>query len=148
MAGPNPTNNYLGAHHFRVTIEGINDPLDGFVKVSPIVSTTENIEFKHGLDRSIRKAPGRTNFEDVVLERVYSGLDEFSAWRQRIVDGDVDRRTVSIEFLRPDGATVVRRYELYNCYPCKWELPEMDGGASNPAVEKITLAVEKVLQLS
>jgi phage tail-like protein len=148
MAGPNPTNNYMGSHHFRVTVEGINDPLDGFIKISPIVSTTEQIEFKHGLDRSIRKNPGRTNFEDVVMERVYSGLDEFSAWRQRIVDGEIDRRTVSIEFLRPDGATVVRRYEMYNCYPSKWELPEMDSGASNAAIERITMSTEKVIQLA
>ena len=147
MPGPMPTNNYIGSFHFRVQIEGINDPLDGFIKVSPIVSTTENVEFKHGLDRAIRKNPGRTTFEDVVLERVYSGLDEFSQWRQRIVDGEIDRRTVSIEYLKPDGVTVVRRYELYNTYPCKWELPEMDGGGSNAAIEKITLAVERVVQL-
>jgi phage tail-like protein len=147
MPGPNPTNNYIGSFHFRVQIEGINDPLDGFIKVSSIVSTTENVEFKHGLDRAVRKNPGRTTFEDVVLERVYSGLDEFSAWRQRIVDGEIDRRTVSVEFLKPDGITVVRRYELYNTYPCKWELPELDGGGSNAAIEKITLAVERVVQL-
>lgn len=147
MPGATPTNSYMGSFHFRVLIDGINDPLDGFIKVSPIVSTTENVEFKHGMDRSIRKNPGRTVYDDVTLERVYSGLDEFSQWRQRIVDGEIDRRTVSIEFLRPDGATVVRRYELYNAYPCKWELPEMDAGASNTAVERITLAVERVVQL-
>ena len=49
MPGPNPTNNYIGSFQFRVTIEGINDPLDGFVKVSALTSTTENISFKHGL---------------------------------------------------------------------------------------------------
>ena len=63
------------------------------------------------------------------------------------MDGEIDRRTVSIEYLRPDGVTVVRRYELYNTYPCKWELPELDGGGSNAAIEKITLAVERVVQL-
>ncbi len=148
MPGANPTNNYLGSFHFRLTIEGINDPLDGFVKVSSITSTTENIEFKHGMDRSVRKNPGRTSYDDVTVERVYSGLDEFSAWRQRIVDGEIDRRTVSIEYLKPDGVTVVRRYELYNAYPCKWELPEMDAGGSNAAMERITLAVERVVQLA
>lgn len=146
MAGPNPTNNYVGTFHFRVKIEGINDPLDGFLKCSSITSSTENITFKHGLDRAVRKSPGRTNVEDIVLERVYSGLDEFAQWRQQIVDGAIDRRTVSIEYLKPDG-TVVRRYELYYAYPSKWELPAMDAGSSNAAVEKITLAVERVVQL-
>jgi phage tail-like protein len=145
MPGANPTNVYIGSFQFRVTVEGINDPLDGFIKVSSIVSTTENIEFKHGLDANVRKAPGRTTFEDITLERVYSGLDEFAAWRESIVNGTIDRRTVSIEYLRNDG-TLVRKYSLYNAYPNKWELPEMDAGGSNTAVERVTLSVEKVVQ--
>lgn len=142
----NPTNNYIGSFHFRVTVEGINDPIDGFLKVGAITTTTENVDFKHGMDMSVRKAPGRTTYEDVVLERVYSGLDEFYAWRQGIEAGNIDRRTVSIEFLRPDHSTM-RRYVLLNAYPSKWELPAMDASGSQTAVEKITMAVEKVLQL-
>ena len=141
----NPTNNYIGSFQFRVTVQGINDPLDGFIKVSPVVSTTENMDFKHGLDRTVRKSPGRTTFEDITLERVYSGLDEFSLWRQTVVDGKTDRREVSIEYLQRDD-TVVRKYVLIAAYPSKWELPELDAGGSNTAVEKITLSVENVIQ--
>ncbi len=141
----NPTNNYIGSFQFRVKVEGINDPLDGFIKVSPVVSTTENMDFKHGLDRTVRKSPGRTTFEDITLERVYSGLDEFSLWRQTVVDGKTDRREVSIEYLQRDDA-VVRKYVLIAAYPSKWELPELDAGGSNTAVEKITLSVENVIQ--
>ena len=147
MSGANPTNNYLGAFQFRVQVAGINDPLYGFLKVSAITSKTEPIDFKHGMDRNIRKAPGRTSVSDVTLERVYSGLDEFAKWRQAIVNGEIDRRTVSISYLKPDGTTVVRRYELYNCYPSQWDLPEMNASSSATAIEKITLAVETYLQL-
>ncbi|MED5373164.1 MAG: phage tail protein [Myxococcota bacterium] len=142
----NPTNNYIGSFHFRVTIEGINDPLDGFLKVSKITSTTENMDFKHGLDSAVRKAPGRTTYDDITLERVYSGLDEFYAWRQAIEAGNIDRRTVSIEFLRSDHTTM-RRYVLLNAYPSKWELPAMDASGSQAATEVITLSLENVLQL-
>jgi len=148
MAGKNPTGQYQGGFHFRVTISGINEPMDGFLKISEVTSETEQMTFKHGMDRVVRKAAGRTSFGDITLERVYSGLDEFSAWRDRIVNGEDDRRTVSIEFLRPDGATVVRRYECYNAYPSKWALPAMDAGSSNPAIEKITIAVERVVQFA
>ena len=79
------------------------------------------------------------------MERVYSGLDEFSIWRQSIVDGTVDRREVSIEYLR-NNDEVVRKYTLISAYPSKWELPELDAGGSNTAVEKITLSVESVIQ--
>lgn len=142
----NPTNNYIGSFHFRVTVEGINDPLDGFIRISSITSTTEAMDFKHGMDMSVRKAPGRTVFDDITLERVYSGLDEFHAWRKKIEAGQIDRRTISIEYLRPDHS-VMRRYVLVNAFPSKWELPAMDAGGSQTAVEKITLSVEQVLQL-
>lgn len=145
-AGPNPTNNYMGSFQFRVTVEGINDPLDGFIKVSGVKITTETMDFKHGMDRMVRHAPGRTKVENVTLERVYSGLDEFAKWRTDIENGTIDRRTVAIEFLRNDGVTVVRKYTLLNAYPCGWTLPDMDAGGSNTAVEKIELAVERVIQ--
>lgn len=147
MAGTTNTNSYLGAFNFRVRVAGINDPLDGFLKVSQITSKTESMEFKHGLDRAVRKAPGRTSYNDVTLERVYSGLDDFARWRQAIVEGNVDRRTVSIEFLRNNGTEVVRRYELYGAYPSQWDLPEMNAGSSSTAIERITLSVENVVQL-
>jgi phage tail-like protein len=146
-AGPNPTGNYIGTFHFRVTVEGINDPLDGFIRVSAVTSETERMEFKHGMDRNVRQAPGRTKFNDITLERVYSGLDEFHGWRENIVNGIDDRRTVSIEYLKPDGSTM-RRYVMYGSFPYKWELPSMDAGSTQTAVEKITLAVEKVAQLA
>ena len=66
---------------------------------------------------------------------------------------------MSVEFLR-DDQTVMRRYALYGCFPVVWQLPAMDSnpGATNGsvaalgseymAVETITVAVEKVLQLA
>ncbi|MBK9649017.1 MAG: phage tail protein [Deltaproteobacteria bacterium] len=38
------------------------------------------------------------------------------------------------------------KYTLIAAYPSKWELPELDAGGSNTAVEKITLSVENVIQ--
>ena len=45
MPGPNATNTYIGAFHFKVTISGINDPFDGFTSCTGIKSTTEPMEF-------------------------------------------------------------------------------------------------------
>ena len=140
------TDDGSGSFQFRVTVEGINDPLDGFIKVSAIKITTESMDFKHGMDRMVRHADGRSKVEPVTLERVYSGLDEFSAWRTEVENGNIDRRTVGIEFLRNDGVTVVRKYTLLNAWPSDWELPDMDAGSSNTSVEKITLQVERVIQ--
>ena len=130
MARPVPTTRNLGSLRLRVTIEGIRAPLDGFIGVSAITSSTERI----------RTAP-----EDVILEREYAGLDEFAQWHHRIINGPIDRRVVSIEFLRDDGATV-RTWSLVNAYPSRWVLPPMDADGSSPAVEVITLSAERVVQ--
>lgn len=145
MPGPNPTNNYIGSFHFKVTVQGINDALDGFTSCTGIVSNTEPMEFKHGMDVVVRKAPGRTTFDPITLERVYSGVDEFTAWRDSIIAGNIDRRTVSIEYLRNDQS-VVTRFDLLGAWISKWESPQMDAMGSNGALEKIELTFETVIQ--
>jgi phage tail-like protein len=145
MPGPNPTNNYIGGFHFRVTIQGINDPLDGFTSCSGVVSETEPMQFKHGMDVVVRKAPGRTVFQPITLERVYSGIDEFTRWRDSIIAGNIDRRTVSVEYLRSDQS-LVTRYDLLGAWISKWESPPLDAMGSNGAMEKVELTYEMVIQ--
>ena len=77
-----PTDNYVGSFQFRVYVEGINDPLDGFLKVSTCNSFSEPVEWMHGTNINIRKAPGRNNADDVILTRVYQGHDELARWRR------------------------------------------------------------------
>ena len=111
-----------GGAAYRITIEGVGEPVEGILKVSTIT--------------------GRTRSEDVTLERVYAGIDELTQWSQRIVAGEVDRRTVSIEVLGSDGA-ILRRYALLNAYPSKWVLPALED--SGDAIERITLSTESIV---
>jgi len=145
MPGPNATNTYIGAFHFKVTISGINDPFDGFTSCTGVKSTTEPMEFKHGMDSVVRKAPGRTVYEPVTLERVYAGYDDFTKWRDSIIAGNIDRRTVSIEYLRPDQS-VLTRFDLIGAWISRWESPDLNAMGSDGAIEKIELTYEVVIQ--
>jgi phage tail-like protein len=89
---------------------------------------------------------GRLKCSDVTLERPYQGLDEFYGWFETCTTQH-DKRTVWIEFLRPDIATLVRKYVLYGAWPKEWTLPPMDAGSSTIGIEKIALAVERTMQL-
>lgn len=133
---------YLGSHRFFVSLGGAA-PADGFTTVSAIISVTEPITFKHGMDPYVRKAPGRVTWEDITLERVYCGDDAFAAWRDSIVNGSTDRRDVVIEFQDAAGG-MKKSYTLSSCFPVRWELPGLDATGSNSAIERITLAVESV----
>ncbi len=137
--------NYIGAWNFRVKIDDVTgDVNQGFTRVSGVVSTSEPMEFMHGVDPYVRKAPGRSSFEDVQMERIYNGLDAFYEWRLAIEEGDVVRRDITIEMLKPSG-DVVRTMKCINAYPSRWELPEMDTSGSSGAIERITLTVERVI---
>ena len=143
-----PTEELFGSYHFLLEIQGvINDNkviVGGFKSVSGMDSETEIIEFKQGNDIVVRKKPGRTTFNTIVLERGYTATDDLFQWRKNIEDGKIDRRAGSIIILDQDGQSEVARYNFYEGWPCKWFVPELDSDSSGMAIEKIEIAVEKV----
>jgi phage tail-like protein len=107
-------------------------------------SETEIVEFKQGNDMVVRKKPGRTTYANIALERGYTATDDLWQWRKNIEDGKIDRRAGSVIILDQDGTSEVARYNFYEAWPCKWNVPELDSDSSAMAIEKIELAVEKV----
>ena len=143
-----PTEELFGSYHFLLEIQGVISDnkviVGGFKSVTGMDSETEIIEFKQGNDLVVRKKPGRTTYANIVLERGYTATDDLFQWRKNIEDGKIDRRAGSIIILDQDGQTEVARYNFFEGWPCKWNVPELDSDSSSMAIEKIELAVEKV----
>jgi phage tail-like protein len=141
-----PVDARVGAWNFKVEIDGIAPENSGLLTISGITTETEPIEFKFGPDPFMRSMPGRTKFSDVELTRVYKmGSDEFYKWRQRIEAGVEDYRNVTIHLHSVDvDSSPVMSMTLHECYPVKWECPEMNAGGSDGAIEKISLDVTRV----
>jgi phage tail-like protein len=143
-----PTEELFGSYHFLLEIQGVISDnkviVGGFKSVTGMDSETEIIEFKQGNDLVVRKKPGRTTYANIVLERGYTATDDLFQWRKNIEDGKIDRRAGSIIILDQDGQTEVARYNFYEGWPCKWNVPDMDADSSSMAIEKIEIAVEKV----
>ena len=146
--GSNNTEDLYGSYNFLLEISGINDDtkvvVGGFKSVSGMDSETEVVEFKQGNDKVVRKKPGRTTYANIVLERGYTATDNLWEWRKNIEDGNIDRRSGSVIVLDQDGETEVARYNFFEAWPCKWNVPDMDSDSSGMAIEKIEIAVEKV----
>ena len=142
-----PTEELFGAYNFLLEISGITGDsktiVGGFKSVTGMDSETEVVEFKQGNDRVVRKKPGRTTYNNIVLERGYTATDDLWQWRNNIEKGIIDRRSGSIIVLDQDLTTEVARYNFYEAWPCKWYVPEMDSDNSAMAIEKIELAVER-----
>lgn len=137
------TDNYVGTHNFQVKIEGMDEINTDFVSVSGVVSESEEIEFMNGVDPYVRKTAGRVTYEPVVMERIYKGVDDFYRWRLEIENGNVERKNVTVTLM--DAAfTAKRTMTLELAWPSKWEMPDMDANSSGPAMERITLTVERV----
>lgn len=143
-----PTEELFGTYNFLLEIQGIVSDnkviVGGFKSVSGMDSETEVIEFKQGNDLVVRKKPGRTTYANIVLERGYTATDDLWTWRKNIEDGKIDRRSGSVIVLDQDGTTEVARYNFYEGWPCKWNVPDMNSDSSAMAIEKIEIAVEKV----
>jgi phage tail-like protein len=143
-----PTEDLFGSYNFLLEIQGIISDnkiiVGGFKTVSGMDSQTEVIEFKQGNDTVVRKKPGRTTYSNIVLERGYTATDDLWQWRKNIEDGKIDRRSGSIIVLDQDGQTEVARYNFYEGWPCKWNVPDMNSDSSAMAIEKIEIAIEKV----
>jgi phage tail-like protein len=101
-----------------------------------------------GLDAVIAKQPKARSQQVKIQQRGsfkmtkdWSNTLEWYDWRKRILDGKVDRKSISIIF-RDDTGAEIGRMILYNCYPTKHLLPSFDGRNSGHATEQITLSWE------
>jgi phage tail-like protein len=143
-----PTEELFGAYHFLLEVAGITAEqktiIGGFKSMSGMSSETEIVEFKQGMDKVVRKKPGRTTYSNIVLERGYTATDDLFKWRKNIEDGIIDRRSGTVTVLDTDMESIVKQFNFYEAFPSKWYVPEMNAEQSAMAIEKIELACEKI----
>jgi phage tail-like protein len=136
---------------FRVKWEGRY--VAGVSKVSTLKRTTEVVQHRDGGDlNTVRKSPGRTNHEALMLERGRSQDAEFIKWANKIwVQGATLGAELSLKDFRKDiilelyneAGQLVLAYNVYRCWPSEYSaLPELDAMAQAVAIESIKLENE------
>ena len=129
----------IGAYNFKVEISGVNA---GFFKsVSGLSAELEVLEFQDGDDLVLRKRPGRARFGNVTLTKGYTVTADLQNWWRAARDGQYQRRDVSI-ILDDNAGNEVRRWNLFGCWPCRWETSPLAGSSDQLLEESITLVVE------
>jgi phage tail-like protein len=111
------------------------------------------ISYRSGSGPSLhRKAPGRTSFDPITLERGVTHDTEFEEWANRVwrlgagLGSEVSlasfRKDIVIELLNEAGQ-VVKAYLVYRCWPSEYQaLPDLDANATEVAIEKLVLEHE------
>ena len=125
----------LRTSYFRVLVD---EHELGFAEVSGLTSTTD-------LTAPAGERPHR--FDTVVLRRALTDSSELFDWRRRIVDGDEDRRVVTIQQLQAPGGRIANSWNLVGAWPCRWSGPAFNALDSGIAYEELELAFDDLVWL-
>jgi phage tail-like protein len=143
----NPYENFK----FRVKWDGRY--VAGVSRISALRRTTEVVEHRDGDDpSSVRKAPGRTAYEAITLERGVTHDEDFEQWANKVWSlGRGAGSEVSLKDFRKDlvielyneAGQLVRAYLVHRAWVSEYQaLPELDANANAVAIETLTLEHE------
>lgn len=133
-------------HNFLVDLgNGVtNDVRAGFSEVSGLCAEVEVVDYRSGNERdnAVRKAPGVARFSEVTLKRGVIGATDLWQWFKSVSDGNVERRTVTIQLLSEDRSAVVMTWRLLRAFPVRYTGPTLTAAGSEMAIESLTLVHE------
>jgi phage tail-like protein len=129
------------SHKFNVEIDGVT--VGGVHRVDGLEHEHEVVEYQDGDDMITHFRPGRQKPGRVTIERDWSSTKEFFNWRQTVINGKVERKSVSIIFMNDAGEESMR-VNLFDCYPTKWKGPSLNSKSSGHAAETIELMFERM----
>ena len=136
---------------FRVKWDGRY--VAGVSKVSALKRTTEVIEHREGGDPSTsHKAPGRSKYDAITLERGVTHDVEFERWANKVwnygsgLGAEVSlkdfRKDIIIELYNEAGQLVIS-YKVYRAWVSEFQaLPDLDANANAVAIQHIKLENE------
>jgi phage tail-like protein len=131
---------HLGSQ-FALELKGIE--LARFTGCTGLVITTEVVEYQDvntGVP-IIRKRPGRTKYEDIVLKRGLSANKALTDWHQKVIDGAVERSDGSIVIY--DAAdNEVDRWNFERGWPSKWSASDLSADSDDVMIEELTISHE------
>lgn len=136
---------------FRVKWDGRY--VAGVSKVSTLKRTTEMIKHRSGGDPSTSfKAPGRTEYDAVTLERGVTHDQDFEQWANKVWNfGSTAGSEVSLADFRKDiilellneAGQIVLVYNIYRCWPSEYSaFPDLDANTNTVAIAKLKLENE------
>jgi phage tail-like protein len=132
MPRPDP---YRG-FRFRIEVQGTQ--LGGFQSVNGLERDTKIEPYREGgINDFEHQLIVQTTYPPLVLKR---GLvdPELWAWHQDVIDGAVEKKTVSIVLLDEAGAEAWR-WMCLDAFPSKWSGSELDATSNTVATETVEL---------
>jgi phage tail-like protein len=127
------------AHRFTIEIDGV--AIGGVHTIEGLEHEHEVVEYHDGDEGVTRFRPGRQKPGTIKITRDFSATKEFYSWRKSVLDGKVDRKSISVVLLNDAGEEAMR-YNLYECWPKKYHGPALNARNSAHATEALEIAFE------
>ena len=136
---------------FRVRWDGRY--VAGVSKMSALKRTTDIVRHREGGDPSTsRKSPGRTEYDDITLERGVTHDKDFEQWANKVwnygsglgseVSLEDFRKNIILEVYNEAGQLAIS-YKIYRCWVSEFQaMPELDANANAVAIQTLKLANE------
>ncbi len=139
-------------HNFKFRVKWDGRYVAGVSKLSGLKRTTEVVKHREGGDpSSSRKAPGRSEFEAVTLERGITHDLEFHNWTNKIWNFGAAlgaetslkdfRKDIIIELYNEAGQLVIA-WKVFRCWVSVYQPPEFDANANAVAIERLKIENE------
>ncbi len=122
-------------------------PDAGFEECGPLVGEMKVIEYRNGnsKENSPQKITGLIKYDNVALRRGVIGSRPLYDWFDQVRNGDENAmRTVRISLQSEDHSHVVQTWLLSRARPLRYAAGPLNGGASEVALEELTLAFERL----
>jgi phage tail-like protein len=132
---------------FLVEIEGI--VTSAFLSVSGIEADVAAVDYRPGNDKlpSARKLPGEAKFSNLVLKRGLTSDLSLWQWMQDTLQGNLQRRAISVVLLNDTGEPVLR-FNFRDAWPVKWSGPILNAEGNDVAIETLEITHEGLLVLA
>ena len=138
---------------FKFRVKWDSKYVAGVSKISGLHRNTEVVLMRNGGDpSSVRKSPGQTVYESILLERGRSHDTEFEQWANKVwkfgsgLGSEASlkdfRKDIIIDIFNEAGQKVIS-YKVYRCWPSKYSaFNELNANKTAVAIESIILEHE------
>ena len=127
--------------NFSVQIDGI--ARGAFSEVSGLTADGDAVDYREGTDlqHNVRKLVGLRKYSNLTLKRGYTQDGSLWAWYANILNGQPDRRNVTIVLMN-EARQEVMRWHAENAWINKIEGPSLKAAANEVAMESMELVHE------
>lgn len=134
-------NDPFRAFNFSIEIDGI--PSGAFSEVGGLAADGDAVDYREGTDlqHNVRKLTGLRKYTNLTLKRGYTPDNTLWQWYGNIMNGQPDRRNVTIVLMN-EAREPVLRWHAENAWINKIEGPAFKASGNEVAMESVELVHE------